>query len=66
MVKNLKNLGDSVRGLFWEKISKTDNVDEFAEEDEKDRNRGAMNARSYGSKSHENTIIEICEGEELK
>lgn len=47
-----RNLGNSVRGLFWEKISKTNNINEFAKEDEKDRNRGAMNARSDGSKSH--------------
>lgn len=60
------NLGDFVRSFLWEEVSKTDDVDEFAKEDEENRNGGSVNARTNGSKSHQNAIVEISKGEELK
>lgn len=55
-----------MRSLLWEEVSKTDDVDKFAEEDEENWKGGSVNARGDGSKSHQNAIVEISKGEELK
>lgn len=55
-----------MRSFLWKEVSKTDDVDEFAEEDEENWNGGSVNARGDGSKSHQNAIVEISKGEELK
>jgi len=53
------NLGDFVRSFLWEEVSKTDDVDEFAKEDEENWNGGSVNASTNGSKSHQNAIVKI-------
>lgn len=64
--KYLYDLGYFVRSFLGEEVSKTDDVDKFAEENEENWNGGTVNARTNGSKSHQNAIVEISKGKKLE
>lgn len=55
-----------MRSFLWEEVSKTDDVDEFPEEDKENWNGGSVNARTNGSKSHQNAIVGISKGKKLE
>ena len=55
-----------MRSFLGEEVSKTDDVDKFAEENEENWNGGTVNARTNGSKSHQNAIVEISKGKKLE